>query len=95
MKIKTTLKTEFESEISIPLFLKDQFEFFAVLDESTQVSILNCTGLVSVKNEKPGAERISSNIDIMEPCTESEFMEALDKAIQTLSLKPILHDTLS
>jgi len=93
MKIKTTFTTETEKEISTPLFLRTDYSYFAVLDENTEVSILLLDNHTSVRNSKPNHNDIARNIAAMQPCSEVEFMDALDKAISIISLKPILHES--
>lgn len=95
MKIKTTVATEKEISIVTPLYLKNDFTYFAVLDEQTEVSILLLDHHTSVRNSIPNSNDIARNIQLMDECTEQEFFQALDKAIQIISLKPIYHESIA
>jgi len=97
LKFKTSVTTEQEVEIPVPFFCrtKDERQYWGLLDEKTLVNFYVTKDLVTIKNcniqecswEK--ADIVKAYLNHI-GCSESEFVEAYDKAVASISLHPIL-----
>ena len=92
-----TVKAEVTKEIDIPIpcFLvnKEATKHLAILDEKTFVKVVTHKGYTTVSNsERTGFEdqEISEAWTTFHSCTELQFLEAYDKAIESMSLHPVL-----
>lgn len=92
IEVESTEKKEVE--IHCPSFMrnKDESKYVGILDEKTVVTIHKNEGLTIVSN----GELWLFKSDIREAhfnfysCTEEEFLEAFDAAVQSMSLHPTL-----
>lgn len=92
MLISTSITNEIQVEIPIPFFSrsKDGDKYIGVLDEKTFLKIVILDGYICIQNTCVSI----SKIEIVEAynkfnsCSESEFVEAYDKVIESISLHP-------
>lgn len=73
---------------------KDEKEYIGVLDAKTVVTVFNSDNLIIVKNSSIDSNFIKEEIVkahlSFHSCTETEFIEAYDKAIEDMRLHPKL-----
>ena len=94
MQIKITIKQDVFVEIPVPSYWANEFRHLAILDENNaltfatyadQVELKNMTGLLL---QSYLADTQEPNIDYKQ-ITEAEFLEAYDKAMETLTFNPM------
>ena len=100
-----TFKTEIVTrepktiELTVPCFFRNKTEtyYVAMLDEATVVEVVKDdyeTAIRNYNNKKWGAglDRIRDAFfsETHTACVETEFLEAFDKAVASISLNPIL-----
>ena len=92
-----TVKAEVTKEIEIPVpcFLvdKEATKYLALLDEKTFIKVVMHKGYTNVSNSERTLfedREISEAWTTFHSCTELQFLEAYDKAIESMSLHPKL-----
>ena len=93
-KIEKKETTEVEVEIPVPSFFrnKSETEYVAILDDGSILEIIADDFEKSVrnysgKNVNYGKDRIHNAYNNFHSCTESEFLENLDKVTELITSK--------
>lgn len=95
MKVTIRKIEKVEIDIQIPSYWYNGLRHIAVIDQNKGLTFANYSDLIELKNMS-GLLLQSYLADTQEPntdykqITEEEFIEAYDKAMETLSFNPIL-----
>jgi hypothetical protein len=92
MTIQITKTETKDIEVPVPSFWKGDSSYTAVVDEQTAIHLFIGRDYLSIQHGTP--EEMKGRIEMAHKCdhlcTETEFMEAYNKTLKSLSLQPEL-----
>ena len=99
MTITINKVVEEQVKLTPPLFWRNPMsdnliDYTALLDEKTACNVFISNGLAIVKNCDPHYANVQECYNKWQPITEDQFFEALNKAVEKVSLMPVLTEKL-
>ena len=96
MKITKKETVERTVEITPPYFWRNPMsdsmtEMIGLIDDKTVVTIFDTKNYTKVVNGSPAYSEVETAFNKWNPITEEQFMQALNTAIEKLSLMPVLN----
>lgn len=84
MKIKVKKEVETEVDVTFPFYLKYGFSLHKVLSEDSFITVRSDRYVSAIDIHNKCGSTVALFLDKNEPCTEEEFNDTYEKALQQL-----------